>query len=161
MMTALKLVPDLSDTCSGCHDTGRCIGCQGAGQRPKDCGDCGGIARYGHRLSQLVCAPCQGDGSKAVTCPSCDGAGLCPVCSISEAKCPLCGASVKWSCSGEDGGRGMAYCQDGRMVSRRYPGILKTPCSWPGAAVVRLCNGHVCPDRNDNRWLVQHSEENS
>lgn len=68
----------------------------------------------------------------------------------SEARCPWCGATVKWWCGGGPRGRGMADCQDGRKVSRRLPGVGE-PCDWPGARVVRR-GDDVVPDETDLRW---------
>lgn len=54
----------------------------------------------------------------------------------SELLCPLCGLPVKWSCSSGPDGTGRAECQDGRRVSRRWPGTAE-PCEWQGARIRR------------------------
>lgn len=63
--------------------------------------------------------------------------------------CPLCGAEVKWSC-GASSTTGTAECQDGRTVSRRFPGQGE-PCLWRGARVIRV-GDDVVPDPADARW---------
>lgn len=70
-------------------------------------------------------------------------------------RCPKCGAGVKWSCgAGAEGGH--AECQDGRMVSRRFPGRGE-PCSWSGARVIRV-GDDVVPDPTDPRWGPRGTE---
>ena len=63
---------------------------------------------------------------------------------VENAVCPECGVTLKWSCGTGKYPTGRAECQDGRRVSRRWPGTGE-PCSWGGARTVRV-EGEVFVD---------------
>lgn len=60
---------------------------------------------------------------------------------VSDLKCPICGAGVKWFCQDT----GSADCQDGGNVSRRIPGGKGPPCRWAGTRLKRV-DGRVVTD---------------
>lgn len=62
----------------------------------------------------------------------------------SDVRCPLCGATVKWSCH-TGVATGKVDCQNGLMVSRRLPN-KGAACMWAGTVCYRVKDETVCVD---------------
>ena len=62
---------------------------------------------------------------------------------VDKLRCPLCGATVKWSCGTTDYPTGRAHCEMGGNVSRR---VGSGPvCMWRGTKLVRVAGEVVAP----------------